>query len=151
MSAGKNGKKRQRGFTLIELLVVLVILTLVAGLVAPRLIPFIGGAKQDAARLQIRRLANALDLYRLDTGRYPSSKEGLAALVEKPDDGGRWNGPYIQGKQVPADPWGRPYNYRYPGRHGLDYDLFSLGADGREGGEGEDADIANWQNDDGGR
>jgi len=151
MGAIRNRKDRQRGFTLIELLVVLVILTLVAGLVAPRLIPFIGGAKQDAARLQIRRLANALDLYRLDTGRYPTSKEGLAVLVTRPEEGSGWNGPYIQGVQVPPDPWGRPYRYRYPGTHGQDYDLFSLGADGREGGEGEDADITNWQSADGGR
>ena len=133
-----------RGFTLIELLVVLVILGLLAGLAVPRAIRYLGGAKTDAARLQVEALGSALDLYRLDVGRYPTGSEGLQALVEAPSGAETWNGPYTKGNTVPLDPWGNEYNYVQPGEHDS-YDLYSLGADNAEGGEGEDADVASWQ------
>ena len=136
--------RREGGFTLIEVLVVLVILGLLAGLVGPQVLRYLGGSRQGAARLQIQQLATALDLYRLDVRRYPTSEQGLRALVEKPADGAGWNGPYLTKGSVPADPWGHPYQYRAPGKHGA-YDLWSLGADNREGGEGEDHDVASWE------
>lgn len=132
------------GFTLIELLVVLVILGLLAGLVGPQVMKYLGGAKTDSARLQIEDLAATLELYRLGIGRYPSSDEGLQALVEAPPGASRWNGPYLKKKQVPVDPWGYEYHYRSPGEHGP-FDIYSLGADNSEGGEGEDQDIVSWK------
>lgn len=132
------------GFTLIELLVVLVILGLLAGLVGPQVMKYLGGAKSDTARLQIEDMGAALDLYRLEVGRYPTGQEGLQALVEKPPGVDRWNGPYLRKKKVPKDPWGREYQYEQPGEHGQ-YDLYSLGADGSPGGEGENADIVSWE------
>ncbi len=142
----KRTKERRslRGFTLIELLVVLVILGLLASLVGPRVMKYLSGAKSDSARLQIEDLAATLDMYKLEIGRYPTSDEGLDALVEAPAGTERWNGPYLKKKQVPKDPWGLDYQYRFPGEHG-DFDLYTLGADNAEGGEGEDRDIANWQ------
>jgi general secretion pathway protein G len=128
-----------RGFTLIELLVVLAILAMLAAVVAPRVMNALGSSKARTARIQVEELGAALDLYRLDVGRYPSS---LEALVQDVSPG--WNGPYLKKKRLPADPWGNPYHYRFPGEHG-DYDLFSLGADGRPGGEGEDGDILGWE------
>ncbi len=136
-------KRKQRGFTLVELLVVLVILGLIATLVAPRVIKFIAGAKSDTAMLQIERLSSTLELYRLEVGRYPADEESLVALVERPADAEAWAGPYLTKKDGLVDPWGRDYIYRYPGEHG-DFDLYSLGADGQEGGDGEDADVRNW-------
>lgn len=135
-------QRRRRGFTLIELLVVLVILGLVAAIAVPQVIKYVGSAKSDTARIQIERLATALDLYRLEVGRYPSNAEGMEALVERPTDAESWNGPYLKERDI-SDPWGRPYVYAFPGEGGRDYDLLTLGADGREGGDGEDADIAN--------
>jgi general secretion pathway protein G len=132
----------RRGFTLLELLVVLVIVGLLAGFVGPRLFAQVGRSEAKAARAQMAAFEKALDQYRLDTGHYPGSDAGLAALSARPADEPRWLGPYLA-KAVPADPWGRPYGYRAPGQHG-EYDLWSLGKDGREGGEGDDADIANW-------
>ncbi len=137
-------RRRERGFTLIELLVVLVILGLIAALAAPRVIKYLGGAKADAAEVQIERLAGVLDLYRLEVGRYPSEEEGLRALVERPAGVDNWNGPYLKNADALTDPWGNPYVYRYPGERGTDYDLYSLGADGEEGGEGENRDITSW-------
>lgn len=128
------------GFTLIELLVVLVILGLLAALVGPRVLGYLGGAKADAARLQIQSLEQALDLYRLDTGSYPTSQQGLQALIRDPGGVRGWRGPYLDSATVPLDPWGRPYVYRSPGERGP-YDLFSLGADGAPGGSGEAADV----------
>ncbi len=129
----------QPGFTLIELLVVLAILAMLAALVGPRVMTALGGSKVRTARIQIEDLSAALDLYRLDTGRYPAN---LEALVKEDTPG--WNGPYLKKTRVPKDPWGRDYHYRHPGEHG-DYDLFSLGADGKSGGHGEDADIRGWE------
>jgi general secretion pathway protein G len=133
-----RGLARQAAFTLIELLVVLVILGLLIGLVTPMVIGYLSRAKSDVARIQIDSLATALDLYRLDAGSYPSQAQGLNALVRKPDGVDNWNGPYLKGA-VPLDPWQRPYIYR-PGDRAT-YALSSLGADGKAGGDGEDADI----------
>lgn len=127
--------------TLIELLVVLVILTLVAGLIGPRVLDQLGGAKSKTATVQIKELEQALDLFKLDVGRYPSDAEGLRSLVERPSSAPGWNGPYLR-KELPADPWGNPYQYKFPGRNGGP-DVFSYGADGRPGGEGENADVTN--------
>lgn len=142
-AAARAARRRQRGFTLVELLVVLVILGLIATLAAPRVIKFIAGAKVDTAKVQIERLSSTLELYRLEVGRYPSEEEGLVALVERPADADIWAGPYLKNRDAVFDPWSREYIYRYPGEHG-DFDLFSLGADGQEGGDGEDQDVRNW-------
>jgi general secretion pathway protein G len=131
-----------RGFTLLELLVVMVIIGLLAGYVGPKLFAQIGKSEVKVARAQIEALGKALDQYRLDLGRYPSTDEGLAALNNKPAGDARWSGPYL-GKAVPRDPWGHDYAYRAPGEHG-DYDLLSWGRDGRPGGSGEDADLVSW-------
>jgi general secretion pathway protein G len=131
------------GFTLIELLVVLVILGVLVTVAAPQAMRYLGGAKQDGARLQLQSLSTAIDLYRLDTGRYPSREDGLAALVQAPAGQSRWNGPYIRKAEQLQDPWGRVWRYRAPGEHGA-YDLFSLGADDRPGGAGEDRDVTSW-------
>lgn len=131
------------GFTLVELLVVLAILGLLAGLVGPRVIGQLGGAKSKSAAVQIADLEAAIDLFRVDVGRYPTEQEGLDALVVKPQTASTWNGPYLR-KGLPKDPWGNPYRYRFPGQH-ADYDVFSFGADDAPGGEGENADIGNWQ------
>ncbi len=134
-------RRRSSGFTLIELLVVLVILTLLASLVGPRILDQLGGAKSKSARIQIAEIEQALDLFKLDVGRYPTDSEGLRALVERPATAPNWNGPYLR-RGLPPDPWGRPFEYRQSGRYGSP-DIFSLGADGRPGGEGENADIFN--------
>jgi general secretion pathway protein G len=139
----KRRQHRRNGFTLVELLVVLVILGLIAGFAAPRVMQYLGGAKTDAATIQLEKLAAILDLYRLDMGRYPSEQEGLLALIEPPADVETWNGPYLRKRDAIIDPWGSPYGYRQPGSNGA-FDLYSLGADGREGGEDEDKDITNW-------
>lgn len=132
----------KKGFTLIELLVVMVILGLLVGLIGLNVFKRLGESKQKAARVQISMLGDALDAFRLGVGRYPTTDEGLEALYKDPGIAG-WDGPYLN-KDVPVDPWGRPYIYRCPGEHG-DYDLESLGADGQEGGTGENADVTSWQ------
>lgn len=129
---------------MIELLVVLAILALLAGVVGPQVMKALGGSKTKTARLQVEDLGVALDLYRLEVGRYPTTDEGLDALIEKPADAQNWNGPYLKKKQIRKDPWGFDYQYRSPGEHG-GYDLLSLGADNAEGGEGEAQDIASWE------
>ena len=139
----KPSRPAQDGFTLVELLVVLVILGLIVAFAAPQVIKYVGGAKSDSAKIQIERLSSVLDLYRLEVGRYPSQEEGLEALIEKPVDGDNWNGPYLKKPDALNDPWGRPYIYQIPGEHG-EFDLSSLGADGLEGGDGEDKDLTNW-------
>ena len=131
------------GFTLLELLVVLVILGLIAAFAVPQVMKYLGGAQSDAAKIQISNLSTAVDLYRLDVGRYPTQEEGLDALVERPSGLERWNGPYVKKRESLMDPWGKPYQYHFPGQHG-DYDLFTLGADGAEGGEGENKDQTSW-------
>lgn len=132
-----------RGFTLIELLVVLVILGLLAGLVGPQVMRYLGESKTKTAGLQIEELGSALDLYRIDVGRYPTTEEGLRALVQRPQNAGNWNGPYLRKREVPQDPWGNPYRYRSPGEHGA-FDLWSYGADGQPGGAGEARDVNSW-------
>jgi len=136
-------EQRSRGFTLVELLVVLVILGLLALVAVPQVAKLLGGAERKAAAIQIDRLSGILDIYRLDVGVYPSTEDGLDALVERPADAPRWNGPYLKKAESLIDPWHNPYVYRHPGEHG-EYDLYSLGNDGREGGEGDAADITNW-------
>lgn len=133
----------ESGFTLLELLVVLAILGMLAAIAAPRVLGYLGSARSDSAKIQMNSIATALDLYRLEVGRYPSQADGLKALVENTSASGVWNGPYLKRKEAVIDPWGRPYQYRLPGQHG-EYDLFSLGADGTPGGEGEDRDLGNW-------
>jgi len=133
---------RAKGFTLLELLVVVVIIGLLAGFVAPRYFSQVGKSEVQVARAQIDAFEKALDQYRLDTRRYPASEAGLKALIERPANEAQWNGPYLR-KAVPLDPWGRPYIYRAPGTKS-EYDLLSYGRDGRPGGSGEDADIANY-------
>ncbi len=133
----------KKGFTLIELLVVLVILGLLAALVAPKLFPKLGKGKQAAAKAQIELLGQALDQFRLDTSRYPTSQEGLKALSTNPGGIENWDGPYLK-KGVPNDPWGKPYHYEAPGQHG-EYDLYSYGRDGSPGGDGEDKDVVSWE------
>jgi general secretion pathway protein G len=130
---------RNKGFTLLELLVVIVIIGLLAGYVAPRYFSQVGRSEVQVARAQIDSLEKALDQFRLDTRHYPSAEQGLDALVLKPANETNWTGPYLK-KAVPTDPWGRPYVYRVPGSKG-DFDLYSLGKDGKPGGTGEDADI----------
>jgi general secretion pathway protein G len=132
-----------RGYTLVELLVVLAILSLLVALAAPRVIKYLSSAKTDTARIQIQKLSGVLDLYRLEVGHFPTDDEGLQALVERPGHAEIWNGPYLKSRDSLIDAWGRPYIYHSPGQHG-DYDLYTLGADGREGGDGEDKDITNW-------
>jgi general secretion pathway protein G len=134
------GQRRDAGFTLIELLVVLVILGLLAAIAGPRVVGYLGGARSDAARVQLDALEQALDLYRLDVGEYPSADQGLAAMIRAPSGSTGWNGPYLDGSDVPPDPWGHAYVYRVPGSDGP-YDLYTLGADNRPGGTGEDASI----------
>ena len=140
----KSGsRRRERGLTLIELLVVLLILSLIAAFAVPRVMSYLGGARSDAAGIQIERLGGILDLYRLDMGHYPGAGDGLQALIEAPADSERWNGPYLKKADSLIDPWGEPYEYIVPGEYG-EYDLFTLGADGQVGGDGEDADVTSW-------
>ena len=129
----------KRGFTLIELLVVVLIIGILAGFVAPRYFSQVGKSEINVARAQLDALAKALDQYRIDTGHYPSAELGLEALVTRPTNEPKWNGPYLR-KAVPLDPWGKPYVYRIPGEK-ADFDLISLGKDGQPGGSGENADI----------
>ncbi|MCF8105979.1 MAG: type II secretion system major pseudopilin GspG [Desulfohalobiaceae bacterium] len=136
-------KKISSGFTLIELLIVMIIVGLLASLVAPKMFRQLGESKQKTARAQIELLGTALDTYRLDTDKYPTTQQGLKALREKPQGVEDWNGPYLP-KPVPKDPWGNEYVYKSPGEHNP-YDLSSYGADGQSGGEGEDADINSWE------
>ncbi|WP_269532479.1 type II secretion system major pseudopilin GspG [Chitinimonas sp. BJYL2] len=135
--------RRHGGFTLLELLVVLLIVALLAGFVGPKLFDKVSRAKTQTAQGQLKLIADALDQYRLDTGRYPSTEQGLAALVSKPADQATWRGPYLA-KGVPNDPWDKPYTYQAPGTT-HDYELLTLGADGKAGGSGEDADVDFWQ------
>ncbi len=133
----------QRGFTLLELLVVMVIIGLLVGYVGPMYFKQVGKSEVKAAKAQIDGFGKALDQYRLDTGHYPATEEGLGALTQKPANEKRWDGPYLK-KAVPLDPWGNVYVYKRPGEHG-EYDLLSYGKDGAPGGAGEAADVVNWE------
>ncbi len=139
----KNILSKQEGFTLVELIVVVIIIGLLAGLVLPQFIKQGEKATAKAAKAQIELLATALDTFRLDASRYPTSQEGLRALTQKPGGLDRWDGPYLK-KEVPNDPWGKPYLYKSPGEHGP-YDIISYGADGVPGGEGNDRDVVSWE------
>ena len=141
-SPSRNARSIQAGFTLLELLVVLAILALLAGLVGPRVLEQLSGARSDTARIQIKNIEAALDLYRLDVGRYPTAAEGLQALMDKPDNAGRWRGPYLKSKDGILDPWGETYRYRMEGNKNT-YEILSFGSDKSEGGEGDNADIRN--------
>ena len=142
--ASASSRRRQHGFTLLELLVVLAILGLLIGLVAPAVLRQLGSAKEKTAHLSIERLESILDMYKLDVGSYPTTDQGLEALLVRPDGVKHWSGPYLKGEKVPEDPWGHPFLYRMPSlRPGHDYDLYSLGPTGKPGGTGSDAEIVN--------
>ncbi len=138
--------KTRKGFTLIELLVVMIILGLLAALVAPKFFGKIGQSKIKAAKTQIELLGSALDSMYLDVGRYPTTEEGLQSLIKRPDTipATKWKGPYLPKNKIPKDPWGNDYQYKSPGEHNK-YDLYSYGADGQQGGTGENADIVSWE------
>lgn len=141
----KLSRTSESGFTLLELLVVLIILGLVISIAAPQLFDQMGGAKRETASIQIERLSSVLDIYRLNIGHYPTQDEGLDALLRAPSGvEKRWRGPYIKKESMLKDPWGNSYLYVIPGKHNNPYDLYSLAADGQEGGEGDNQDITNW-------
>ncbi|WP_041954533.1 type II secretion system major pseudopilin GspG [Bradyrhizobium japonicum] len=134
-------RPEQEGFTLVEMLVVIAIIGLIMGLIGPRVLNYLSESKVKTARIQLQSFSSALDLFYLDAGRFPSTAEGLAALVRRTPGVAAWNGPYLKGGNVPSDPWNHAYVYRTPGEHGP-YDIVSYGADGQEGGSGTSADIS---------
>lgn len=140
---GKDRRGGERGYSLLELLVALAILSLIIAIAAPRLIGYFEASKAKTAKIQIANLSTAMDLYYLSNGSYPTEQQGLKALVEKPQDAVAWDGPYLNKADGIVDPWGQPYIYKQPGTHGK-FDISSLGADGKEGGTGEDADLGSW-------
>ncbi len=137
-------RKKSNGFTLIELLIVMVIIGLLGALVVPKYIGKVGESRQTTTKAQIELLSTALEIYKLDTGKYPAQEEGLKALISKSGEVNNWKGPYLRKNIIPKDPWGAEYVYKYPGEHG-DYDILSYGADGNEGGADEDADVVSWE------
>ncbi|OFW47610.1 MAG: type II secretion system protein GspG [Acidobacteria bacterium RIFCSPLOWO2_12_FULL_67_14b] len=144
----RNRKTRRdvRGFTLIELMVVMVIIALLAALVGPRVMKHLASSREKTTLVQIEQLATALESFKLEVGRYPNQQEGLRALVENPAKMANWNGPYLRKRELPMDAWGYPFHYEVPPkRGGIDYDLYSFGADNQPGGDGENADIGNWK------
>jgi general secretion pathway protein G len=145
MNRRDPGKRRRAGVTLIEMLVVVTIIALFAALVAPRMLGQADKARRTAARTQINSFMTALGAYKLDTGVFPVTDLGLQALRLKPENSNQWAGPYLP-QDIPVDPWGRPYLYKYPGDHGDEPDVVSLGADGQPGGDGNNADIVSWSN-----
>lgn len=134
---------RTAGFTLLELMVVLLILALLASIAAPRVTKYLRKAKTETARIQVDALSAAVDSFHLDTGRFPTSEEGLKVLIEAPSDTAEWDGPYIRKRESLTDPWGRAYLYRVPGK-AAEYDIYTFGSDHAEGGEGDARDIGNW-------
>ena len=135
-------RRGEDGYTLMEILIVLALLALVAAFAVPNLMNIFGSAKHDAAEIQLGNLATILDIFRLDNDRYPVQDEGLAALINRPADSATWNGPYLERETALNDPWGNPYRYLVPGQHGPQaYDIYTLGADNAEGGDGDDRDI----------
>ncbi len=140
----RNNKKKERGFTLIELLIVMVILGLLAAIVVPKYSNQAGKAKLKDAKVQISLLETAIEVYKLEVGKFPTQEQGLEALRVKPGGEKKWDGPYLK-KKVPLDPWGNPYIYKFPGDH-EDYDIISYGADGNPGGEGKNVDVVSWKN-----
>jgi len=143
---GARIRQRGKGFTLIEILVVIIIIGMLAALVGPRLFGKVSMAKQKTAKAQIELFGTALDAFRLDVGKYPTTEEGLKALREKPSGAEGWEGPYLP-KEIPLDPWNNAYIYKCPGEHG-EYDLISHGLDRVEGGEGENQDVVSWKDTD---
>lgn len=140
----RKRRQKQRGFTLVEMLVVITIIGMIMALVGPRVLSYLSDSRLKAAKIQIQSFASALDLFYLDSGRYPSSAEGLTALVRPIGGVSAWNGPYLKGGTVPNDPWGNPYVYRQPGEHSA-YEIRSFGSDGQEGGAGAATDITSLQ------
>lgn len=138
-----RSEESESGFTLLELLVVLGILGLLAAIVAPRVVSYLGSSRSQTAAIQIKNIVASLELYRLDAGRFPNEQDGLQALVKAPASVPMWNGPYLSDASALNDPWGKPYRYRVPGKH-REVDVYSFGADGAEGGSGEDKDVGNW-------
>lgn len=143
MNISKNHSNPKKGFTLIEIIIVVIIMSLIAALIVPRLFKKVEKSKQQITKIQITMLENAVKHFKLDTGRYPTTEEGLKALMEKPVNGINWDGPYLE-KGLPKDPWSGQYIYVYPGKKYI-FEITSLGADGQEGGEGENKDITNWE------
>jgi general secretion pathway protein G len=143
MRMRKNRYKKDAGFTLLEMLVVLAIMTMLAAVVAPQVLRYLGSSKSQTAKVQVQNITGALELYRLDVGRYPSQQEGLKVLVTPPANAIAWNGPYLQVASALQDPWGQPYVYRFPGRNS-EVDVYSLGADSADGGTKENKDVGNW-------
>jgi general secretion pathway protein G len=139
--AREDARQGERGFTLVEMLVVITIIGLIMGLIGPRVLNYLSESKVKAAKIQMQSFSSALDLFNLDAGRYPSTAEGLTALVRRTPGVEAWNGPYLKGGNVPNDPWNHPYIYRAPAEHGA-YDIMSYGSDGQEGGTGVAADIS---------
>ncbi|MEK6559370.1 MAG: type II secretion system major pseudopilin GspG [Planctomycetota bacterium] len=135
---------KSRGFTLLELLIVMIIIGLLAALIGPKMIGRVGESRQTVAKQQIEGFSSALEMYKLDTTKYPTQEQGLEALVIQPQGLVNWRGPYLKKKFIPKDPWGNNYIYTYPGQNG-DYDIVSYGADGNSGGEGEDKDVLSWE------
>lgn len=135
---------RSAGFTLLELLIVMIIIGLLAALIGPKMIGRVGESRQTVAKQQVEGFGSALEMYKLDTTKYPTQEQGLEALVSEPQGVNNWKGPYLKKKFIPKDPWGNEYIYTYPGANG-DYDIVSYGADGNTGGDGEDKDVASWE------
>jgi len=136
-------RRREAGFTLLELLVVLAIMGLLAAIIGPQVIKYLGSSRTQTARVQIQNIVAALELFKLDVGHYPTQAEGLAALVAAPQSEAGWNGPYLKRETAIKDPWGEPYIYKNPGQHG-EVDVYSLGSDKAEGGTGEAQDVGSW-------